>query len=188
MAVNLDAQLSLRTLFACHFALTALVLMGDWPGYAYLFYNGFLLALLIWAEITPPADSELLLLKCLGVEAISVLFDIIVMAARYNSIVHSGIETFALVMAVFHLLGRLPSCFVLLRLREANRTLQYGTAAGGGGASGLGGGLGAGLFGGGAATQTGPGGYEEFPPSYGAGVGPAAGAAGYGHDTKPLPP
>jgi len=181
MPFVLDAQMTLRSLFGAHFILTALVLMARWPSQAYLFYNGFLLALLIWTEMTPPLDAELPLLKCLVVEGLSVIFDIISMAACYGNYGWSGVEVFALVMAIVHLLGRLPSCFVLFRLREDRRSLQYGTNNAGGGVSTMGG-----AFGG--ISQPGPGGYEEFPPSYGAG-GPASGGAGYSaHDTKPLPP
>jgi len=180
--MNLDAQLCLRSIFGCHFLFTALVLTGNWPGDSYLFYNAGLLILLIWAEMTPPPDSELPLFKCLVVEALSIFFDVVVMSARYQHNWKSGVDTFALIMAIIHLFGRLPTCFVLFRLREERRSLQYGTAAGGG-ASTIGGGTGVGgLFGGG--TQASPGGYEEFPPAYGGG-----GGASYGpHDTKPLPP
>jgi len=181
--LNLDAQFTLRSIFGCHFLFTALVLFANWPGQAYLFYNTVLLAALIWAEITPPVDSELPLLKCLAVEGVSVFLDVVLMAVKYHG--GGSLETFALVIAVFHLFGRCGSCFVLYRLREERRGLQYGTAAGGGGGGAtVGGGGGGSIFG---ASPTGPGGYEEFPPSYGAGGGPPAGAYS-AHDTRPLPP
>ena len=81
---NLDHQALLRTIFGGHFLLTCMVLMASWPPFAYVFYNSFLLAGLLWALSIPAVNCELPLLKCIFVDAVSVLLDILVMWSSYG--------------------------------------------------------------------------------------------------------
>ncbi len=122
---NLDHQALLRTIAAGHFLFTSLVLLGSWIPPAYQFYNGFLLAGLLWSINSPPAESDLPLLFCLCVDIFSFLMDIMCMANGWADAKARGWESLALAMAIFHLVLRIPSVLVLLRVRNERSRLRY---------------------------------------------------------------
>uniref|UniRef100_A0A914UTZ2 Type-1 angiotensin II receptor-associated protein n=1 Tax=Plectus sambesii TaxID=2011161 RepID=A0A914UTZ2_9BILA len=125
---NLDHQAMLRAVFACHFILTSIALLGTWPSIAYVFYNAFFLAGLLWASTVPAANSELPLLKCLFVDGVAVALDILVMCSSYGAdSLHerSGFEGFALFAAIVQLLLRPLTLLVLLRIRNERMRLRY---------------------------------------------------------------
>ncbi|XP_014667372.1 PREDICTED: type-1 angiotensin II receptor-associated protein-like isoform X2 [Priapulus caudatus] len=104
-------------------------MLTSWVPMAYIYYNGFLLACILWSLINTEASDPVLLSLMLNV--ISIVMDIVVLATSYpyqkvaflqSSV--AGLFRFSAVMCCVNLLLRPVTSIVMYRVMQA-RSAEY---------------------------------------------------------------
>lgn len=154
----------LKIITLIHFILTTWGTQGDWSSHAYLYYNIIFLLVLFWG--IHQKDSPEPIQIALAINLLSILFDVIILAAYFPSSFRSS-ERFSVGMAILNLVFRPLTSFGLYRI------LQDRDVAIGGGGSSFPGNFGD-IFGGSGGAQRSP--YEDIDgsPARGATAGNSA--------------
>jgi len=106
-------KLNLKLVFFVHFVLISWATLGNWALNAYLVHNILLLTCLVWSIAIPHGEDPIFL--SLGINLVSIIFDIIILAIFYPSS-SSGLgktAEFSAVVAIFNLLFRFVSSHIL---------------------------------------------------------------------------
>lgn len=117
----------LHVAFIVHLVLSSWSMLGFWSGNKLLLHCLFFLLCMLWAIHHHQNNSPVLL--ALVIDCISVVLDIIVLAVWYPHEAKSS-EQFSAVMAIFNLIFRFASIYILYQCwRERNEALHgiYGT-------------------------------------------------------------
>ena len=107
----------LHVAFLVHFLFSSWSHLGDWSGRSLMFQDVTLLFCLAWAAHSKRDPTPVFL--ALGVNALAVFLDIIVLAVSFPR--RNSTEEYSAVMAIFNLILRLASSYILWRsfdLRE----------------------------------------------------------------------
>jgi len=104
-------NLKMKIVFLVHFVLFSWATLYPWANQAYLLQSSIFLFLLIWTLIQEEGEDHVLL--CLSVNVTSILLDIIIISVFFPSFTLSTTAEFSAVMAIFNLVFRLYSSYVL---------------------------------------------------------------------------
>eukprot|EP00090_Calanus_glacialis_P037557 TRINITY_DN6479_c0_g1_i1.p1 TRINITY_DN6479_c0_g1~~TRINITY_DN6479_c0_g1_i1.p1 ORF type:complete len:196 (-),score=49.39 TRINITY_DN6479_c0_g1_i1:161-748(-) len=137
-------KLNLKLVFFAHFVLISWATLGNWALNAYLVHNILLLTCLVWSIAIPESEEPIFL--SLGINLVSVLFDIIILSIYYPRYDLSGLSKnktaeFSAVIAIFNLLFRFVSSHILytewgdrggmLSMQTKARPVNHSTTQGG---------------------------------------------------------
>jgi len=100
----------LHVVFIVHLVLSSWSMLGGWSGNKLLIHDSFLLICILWA-LHNKADISPVILS-MAIDVISILLDIVVLAIAYPVRQSSG-EQFSAVMAIFNLIFRIASIYVI---------------------------------------------------------------------------
>jgi len=117
----------LHVVFLVHLVLSSWSMLGFWSGNKLLLQNTFLLLCILWALQNKSNSSPIIL--SLLIDIVSILLDIIVLAVWYPHEAKSS-EQFSAVMAIFNLIFRVASIYVIYQCwKERRDTFDgiYGT-------------------------------------------------------------
>lgn len=117
----------LHVAFIVHLVLSSWSMLGFWSGNKLLLHDSFFLLCMLWGIHNQGKTSPIIL--ALVIDCLSVILDIIVLAVWYPHEAKSS-EQFSAVMAIFNLIFRFASVYVLYQCwRERNDALNgiYGT-------------------------------------------------------------
>jgi len=120
----------LHVVFLVHLVLSSWSMLGYWSGNKLLMHNVFLLLCILWALHNKTNSSPVIL--SLLIDIVSILLDIIVLAISYPHEAKSS-DQFSAVMAIFNLIFRVASIYVIYQCwKERRDTFDgiYGTTTG----------------------------------------------------------
>jgi len=104
----------LHVVFIVHLVLSSWSMLGFWSGNKLLIHDSFLLICILWALHNKTDVSPVIL--CLGIDVVSILLDIVVLAIWYphdSKVRNNSSEQFSAVMAIFNLIFRIASIYVI---------------------------------------------------------------------------
>lgn len=101
----------LKIIFVVHFTLFCWATLYGWHPQSYLVQLYIFLFLLIWTIIQPVGEDHVFL--CLAVDVVCIMLDIIIISIYFPSHLKSTTAEFSGVLAIFNLIFRLYSSYVL---------------------------------------------------------------------------